>query len=315
MIVVVPSAPAGDLRRDPGRARRLRAQSQTGAWPARQIRMIAPYPPGGGVDTVARAFSEKVAPKIGQTIVVDNQPGAGGVIGGAALARSPADGYTLMVGSMVDYSIAPYLPPGPHLRHGQGLRAHRRDRQRHGGRAGDAQPAGQQRPGADRARQVEARPALLRLVGLRRPDPSQLRDAEADDRRGDDPRALQGHDASSRPISTRAGCRSRSTTCWPICRTSPRARCAASPSPPRRARRCCPTCRPWPRRACRASNRPPTTRCSRPRPWTPISSRKLNATGNEAIRDADFRERMLKLGIVPVGGPQAEVAGQDAAAR
>ena len=57
----------------------LRAQSQTGAWPARQIWMIAPYPPGGGVDTVARAFSEKVAPKIGQTIVVDNQPGAGGV--------------------------------------------------------------------------------------------------------------------------------------------------------------------------------------------------------------------------------------------
>ena len=90
----------------------LRAQSQTGAWPARQIRMIAPYPPGGGVDTVARAFSEKVALKIGQTIVVDNQPGAGGVIGGAALARSPADGYTLMVGSMVDYSIAPYFHQG-----------------------------------------------------------------------------------------------------------------------------------------------------------------------------------------------------------
>jgi len=86
----------------------LRAQ----AWPARQIRMIAPYPPGGGIDTVARALSEKVAPKIGQTIVVDNQPGAGGVIGGAALARSAADGYTLMLGSMVDYSIAPYFHQG-----------------------------------------------------------------------------------------------------------------------------------------------------------------------------------------------------------
>ena len=53
-----------------------------------------------------------MALKIGQTIVVDNQPGAGGVIGGAALARSPADGYTLMVGSMVDYSIAPYFHQG-----------------------------------------------------------------------------------------------------------------------------------------------------------------------------------------------------------
>jgi tripartite-type tricarboxylate transporter receptor subunit TctC len=78
-------------------------------WPARQIRMIAPYPPGGGVDTVARAFSEKVSAKLGQPIVVDNQPGAGGTIGGAALARSAPDGYTFMVGSMVDYSIAPYF--------------------------------------------------------------------------------------------------------------------------------------------------------------------------------------------------------------
>ena len=79
------------------------------AWPAKQIRMIAPYPPGGGVDTVTRAFSEKMSPKLGQVIVVDNQPGAGATIGAAALARSPADGYTLMVGSMVDYSIAPYF--------------------------------------------------------------------------------------------------------------------------------------------------------------------------------------------------------------
>lgn len=42
-----------------------RAQAPTQAWPARQIRVIAPYPPGGGVDTVTRAFSEKVAPKVG----------------------------------------------------------------------------------------------------------------------------------------------------------------------------------------------------------------------------------------------------------
>jgi tripartite-type tricarboxylate transporter receptor subunit TctC len=90
----------------------LRAQTAAGGWPSKQIRMIAPYPPGGGVDTVTRAFSEKVALKVGQPIVVDNQPGAGGVIGGAALARSPADGYTLMVGSMVDYSIAPHFHQG-----------------------------------------------------------------------------------------------------------------------------------------------------------------------------------------------------------
>ena len=85
------------------------AVARAQAWPTKQIRMIAPYPPGGGVDTVSRAFSEKMSPKLGQTIVVDNQPGAGATIGAAALARSPADGYTLMVGSMVDYSIAPYF--------------------------------------------------------------------------------------------------------------------------------------------------------------------------------------------------------------
>lgn len=82
------------------------------AWPAKQIRMIAPYPPGGGVDTVTRAFSDMISPKLGQPIVVDNQPGAGATIGAAALARSPADGYTLMVGSLVDYSIAPYFHQG-----------------------------------------------------------------------------------------------------------------------------------------------------------------------------------------------------------
>jgi tripartite-type tricarboxylate transporter receptor subunit TctC len=84
-----------------------RAHAQ--AWPAKQIRVIAPYPPGGGVDTVARAFSEKVSAKLGQTMVVDNQPGAGATIGAAALARSAPDGYTMMVGSLVDYSIAPFF--------------------------------------------------------------------------------------------------------------------------------------------------------------------------------------------------------------
>jgi tripartite-type tricarboxylate transporter receptor subunit TctC len=83
----------------------LRAQ----AWPARSIRVIAPYPPGGGIDTVSRALSEKATAMLGQTLVVDNQPGAGATIGAAALARSAPDGYTVMVGSLVDYAIAPFF--------------------------------------------------------------------------------------------------------------------------------------------------------------------------------------------------------------
>ena len=81
------------------------------SYPARPIRLISPYPPGGGVDTVSRLLSELLSPRLGQTLVVDNRPGAGATIGAQLLAKSAPDGYTLMVGSMVDYSIAPYFHP------------------------------------------------------------------------------------------------------------------------------------------------------------------------------------------------------------
>jgi tripartite-type tricarboxylate transporter receptor subunit TctC len=79
------------------------------AWPAKPISMIAPYPAGGGVDVVARMIAERLAVRLGQAITVDNKPGAGATLGASALARSPNDGYTLMLGSIVDYSIAPHV--------------------------------------------------------------------------------------------------------------------------------------------------------------------------------------------------------------
>ena len=79
------------------------------AYPAKPIKLIAPYPPGGGVDTVARLFAERLGPRLGQGVTVDNKPGAGATIGADALAKSPADGYTLMVGSITDYAIAPHI--------------------------------------------------------------------------------------------------------------------------------------------------------------------------------------------------------------
>ena len=78
-------------------------------YPNKPIRLIAPYPPGGGVDTVARVVAERLAPRLGQPVTIDNKPGAGATIGADALAKSPPDGYTLMLGSMVDYSIAPHV--------------------------------------------------------------------------------------------------------------------------------------------------------------------------------------------------------------
>ena len=79
------------------------------AWPSKPITLIAPYPPGGGVDTVARLIAERLAARLGQPVNVDNKPGAGATLGATALARSAPDGYTLMLGSIVDYAIAPHV--------------------------------------------------------------------------------------------------------------------------------------------------------------------------------------------------------------
>ena len=88
------------------------AQPASQTYPAKPIRLIAPYPPGGGVDTVSRIVSERLSARLGQPITVDNKPGAGATIGAAELVKSAPDGYTLMIGSMVDYSIAPHIHAG-----------------------------------------------------------------------------------------------------------------------------------------------------------------------------------------------------------
>ena len=67
-------------------------------YPTKPIRVIAAFPPGGGVDIVARAVSERLSIRLGQSLVVDNRPGAGTTIGTEIAVKSPADGYTLLVG-------------------------------------------------------------------------------------------------------------------------------------------------------------------------------------------------------------------------
>ena len=66
------------------------------AWPARPVRVVIPFPPGGTLDTVGRALAQKLGDQLGQPFVVDNKPGGNGTIGADAVAKAPADGYTLL---------------------------------------------------------------------------------------------------------------------------------------------------------------------------------------------------------------------------
>ena len=75
------------------------AQAPAPAWPTKPIRMIVTFPPGGSSDAVVRIVAPRLGERLGQQVVVDNRPGAGGNIGLAALATAPADGYTLAVGA------------------------------------------------------------------------------------------------------------------------------------------------------------------------------------------------------------------------
>jgi tripartite-type tricarboxylate transporter receptor subunit TctC len=78
-------------------------------YPNKPIRMIVGFPPGGGTDIVARVISAKLAEWYGQAVLVENRPGATGTIGADAVAKSPADGYTLLMGHVNSHGIAPNL--------------------------------------------------------------------------------------------------------------------------------------------------------------------------------------------------------------
>jgi len=79
------------------------------AWPSKPIRIVVPFPPGGGTDIIARETSQRVAAATGWTFVIDNKPGAGGNLGVDSVAKSPADGYTLVIGQTSNIAINPTL--------------------------------------------------------------------------------------------------------------------------------------------------------------------------------------------------------------
>jgi tripartite-type tricarboxylate transporter receptor subunit TctC len=79
------------------------------AWPAKPIRLVVPFPPGGGTDIIARETSQRVAKATGWTFVIDNKPGAGGNLGVDAAAKSAPDGYTIVIGQTSNMAINPTL--------------------------------------------------------------------------------------------------------------------------------------------------------------------------------------------------------------
>ncbi len=80
-------------------------------YPDRPIKLIVPQPPGGGFDTVARILADRLGPALGQAVVVENRTGAGTLVGTEAVAKSPADGYTLLLGALSNIALNPGLYP------------------------------------------------------------------------------------------------------------------------------------------------------------------------------------------------------------
>lgn len=87
------------------------AQAQPKKYPDRPIRLIVPFPPGGGNDILARAVGQRLSESLGQQVIVDNRGGAGGMLGGQIAASADPDGYTLFLGSLGSLAHNPALRP------------------------------------------------------------------------------------------------------------------------------------------------------------------------------------------------------------
>jgi len=90
--------------------------AQAQGWPTRPVRIIVPYAPGGGIDTVARVLAQKLTEQVGGSFVVENRPGGAGVLGAELVARAAPDGHTLLASSTefaINPSVRPKLPYDP----------------------------------------------------------------------------------------------------------------------------------------------------------------------------------------------------------
>ena len=85
------------------------AAAQT--FPEKAVKLVVPFPPGGPLDIIGREIAKELADAWGQSVIVDNKPGAGGNIGADYVAKSPADGYTVVMGALSTHAVNPSLYP------------------------------------------------------------------------------------------------------------------------------------------------------------------------------------------------------------
>jgi tripartite-type tricarboxylate transporter receptor subunit TctC len=85
------------------------AAQSPAAYPSRAVKLVIPFPPGGPLDIVGRAIAQKLTEAWGQSVVVDNRPGAGGNIGADLVAKAPPDGYTILMGALSTHAVNPSL--------------------------------------------------------------------------------------------------------------------------------------------------------------------------------------------------------------
>jgi tripartite-type tricarboxylate transporter receptor subunit TctC len=281
----------------------VRAQT----FPSKPIKLVVPYSPGGGADTTARLIAPKLQEALGETVVIDNRPGAGGVIGDDAVAKATPDGHTLLIGAFAhavnpsllakmpfrtpdDFAPISLLVTVPELCGDHAL-ASGQDCRRAGG---DGQGA--------------ARQAVLCLSGNGSAQHLAARAVQAQDRHRHRPCALQG------PARPRGRCGGRAvpfyfgnmSSALPQARAG-RVRALAVTSPERLARRGR-TCRPWPKVASRTARSPNGTRCSRRAGTPPAVLQRLHAEGAEDHAHARHQGEVRGLGAEAIGSTPQELA-------
>ena len=162
-------------------------------YPNKTVTLVVPYPPGGGVDVLARVVAEKLSGVLGQQVIVDNRVGGSGLVGTRAVIRSAPDGYTLFLGHTGSISINPSLYANSGFDPRKDFTADRPVRLDAGRAARASELPGQDHRRGGRARQEGGRQDEHRHVGGRHRRLSLGRAVQVDHRRAGDHRALQGH--------------------------------------------------------------------------------------------------------------------------